>query len=102
MDSDRFEQALNAFLSHALGLINDSYAYCGRENRLDVRRRSKRYIKIVLHSGLHEDAVYCFIDARNGDVLEANSWSSPHPKPRGNIFTPENYGVAWHGAHYLR
>ena len=56
----------------------------------------RKYIKIERGS-----SVFCFIDAKTGDVLKAASWNAPAKHARGNIFEVGKEGVDKYGAHYL-
>jgi hypothetical protein len=51
----------------------------------------KKYIKVVEMSTCEKNKISCvwgFITEK-GDILKANSFNSPHKKPRGNIFSWE-------------
>ena len=61
-----------------------------------------KYIRVVKTNDSCSRSVHCFIDKTNGDVLKAATWKAPAKHARGNIYTPENYGVSEYGANYLR
>jgi hypothetical protein len=58
-----------------------------------------KYAKVV-----HGDAVYCFVDKTNGNVLKAAGWKTPAKHARGNIYDEAN-GLKFMGPYgpaYLR
>ncbi len=84
-------------------------AFQGRHNGYRVEITfGKKYARI-LHISIHEGkdgqtSCYGFINLENGDILKAESWAKPHPKPRGNIFADDlgMSGCNPYGVNYLR
>lgn len=79
-----FDVAFNAFFE---GIKKISSDYMKRQfpnlpPKKFTAKKGKRYVKIIEDGG----SVFCFVDATNGDVLKAASWSAPAKGARGNIF----------------
>lgn len=51
---------------------------------LEVSPR-RRYLRVAMDSPPNR-SVHCFIDATNGDILKAATWSKPAADARGNLF----------------
>lgn len=100
---DEWMEALDKFMKHAQALVDAGYPK--ETHNLYTTGKSKKYLKVVQDcstpGGRQGKEAYCFIEFSTGNVLKAETWSRPHPRPRGNIFTPDNYGVEWYGAKYI-
>ena len=108
-DDDRpsFDDALQMFVAAAQKIVEAGSPLSSTRSVLR-HSKGKRYIRVyrveVAKDTGYEttDSVYCFVDRNNGDVLKADSWKRPTKHARGSIYTPDNYGVDWHGGKYLR
>ncbi len=48
-------------------------------------------------------SAFGFVEISSGNILKANGWKSPHPTPRGNIYSPDRMkSVTEHGIVHLR
>ena len=103
MDNN-FSAAMNTFLE-TIQKSSDAYMTAQFPNlpkptySVDV---GKKYIRVVKTNDAYNRSVYCFVDKTNGNVLKAATWKAPAKHSRGNIYTPESYGVNEYGANYLR
>lgn len=73
----------------------------GRYDIASAMKGGTRYTRIILTNG-GDRSVHSFVDNANGDILKANGWKVPHPKPRGNVFRLADGGFNHHGANYLK
>lgn len=106
METTTFQTRLNSFLTSAQDMIHNTmqktYFY-----ELSIKA-GKKYVKIlatVNHNGNKgQQSLFCFINMENGDILKAESYSKPHPTPRGNIFSEDlgMSGINTYGANYIR
>lgn len=98
--SDEFRNRLSQLI-RVLNVEFEAY-YSKRFKNLDIPvvkiDLGTRYIKLK-----HQDGIYCFIDATNGDILKAATWRAPAKHARGNIYKVdwlESFGP--YGTKYLR
>jgi hypothetical protein len=102
---ENFEPALAAFVEHCQK-VSDDYMIANFPNnpRPTIKiQRGSRYVRLVrCDHGSETGSAHCFVDTTNGDVLKAASFKQPAKGARGNIYTPENYGVYPFGAKYLK
>lgn len=47
-----------------------------------------KYIRVVTNDG-SQRSVYCFIDAKSGDILKAAGWKAPAKGARGSIWNDD-------------
>lgn len=65
------------------------------EPAITIRAKTgRKYIKLIEVENGRDCSAYCFVNAENGDILKADSWSKPAPHARGNINDPETYASA--------
>lgn len=66
-------------------------------------REGRRFWKLIVTVG-GQSSVHSFVDRNTGDVLKPAGWSTPAPKPRGNILDDDRGANALtdHGIRYLR
>lgn len=100
-----FEERLKLFLKKAQEIVDADRVTCGIR-LVEAPRKSKKYIKIISTEGLAGVAIsaWCFIDRTNGNILKSNSFSAPHPTPRGSIYADDcgASAINTYGAKYLK
>lgn len=105
---DNLTSAIDAYVEEINNLIvthvQENFPTLFKLGRYDIASAMEggtRYTRIILTNG-SDRSVHSFVDNTNGDILKANGWKTPHPKPRGNVFRLADGGFNHHGAIYLR
>lgn len=95
---DGFEKKLGTFVEGCQRIVDEGRGRTIRRSILTMQHGT-RYVKIIEYT----NAVFCFVDRKNGDVLKAETWSRPARHARGNIFDQHNglEHMLWTGPKYM-
>lgn len=109
--NDNFDAALAAFVAHANQLQADwKVEMTGQGGNPTLPRDTidfstgKKFVKVFRcnYGDPKARSSYCMVEIATGNVFKNAGWGVAAKGVRGNIFTPENYGVTKYGAVYNR
>jgi len=101
---NRFQTALNAFLSHIQGL---GLGYNDDRIKPDTFGHSegRAYVRVFrcYHGDPSNRSAFCFIRLVDGAILKPDGWKRPAKHARGSIYDPSSWGcVSRYGIASLR
>jgi hypothetical protein len=101
-----FQKAFDQFYQKASSAVAERSAKLTAPHSLNVLKyeNGRRYIRLVLYTGISFRSAWGFVDKETGDVLKAASWKAPAKGSRGNIFNEDNGASALtpYGIRYLK
>lgn len=104
-DQEDFEKALRAFLVTIANVreahFREHYRFAS-PGSVSVDPGGKKYIRVVVTEGGRQ-SVFCFVDAKTGDILKADGWKRPAKHARGSIYVNQGRDAItpW-GTHYIQ